>query len=81
MSHYFYEGIIIGLVLGTTLNLIKSYIFKNKSKNCHPKCIDGCLQREPNAPVKIDGEFKMALLVRHDLKMGKGKVAAQVRIY
>lgn len=78
---YFYEGLTCGLVLGITLNLIRSYIFKDKSKTCHIKCRDGCLQQKPNSPVKIDGEFKMALLVRHDLKMGKGKVAAQVRIY
>lgn len=27
----------------------------------------------------IDSEYKMVLVVRNDLKMGKGKVAAQVR--
>lgn len=26
----------------------------------------------------VDGEYKMVLVVRNDLKMGKGKVAAQV---
>ena len=27
--------------------------------------------------MKIDDDFKMVLIVRNDLKMGKGKVAAQ----
>lgn len=26
-----------------------------------------------------DGEYKMVIVIRNDLKMGKGKIAAQVR--
>lgn len=37
------------------------------------------MKKDPGTKNRESEEFKMALLVRHDLKMGKGKVAAQVR--
>ena len=30
-------------------------------------------------PFCDDGEYKMVIVIRNDLKMGKGKIAAQVR--
>lgn len=62
-------GMITGAVVGWTLNKIKNVFTKNKD----PK-VDNKKRR-----VRAGEEYKMALLVRDDLKMGKGKVAAQVR--
>lgn len=77
----FYHGLTVGLVMGMTLNMIKNYIFKSKLMNHGKNRINasvGSFQPEAKSSTKLNGEFKMALLVRHDLKMGKGKVAAQV---
>lgn len=72
MTDGFSLGLTIGLLMGLSLHMILKYIYKNK----------------PNKPEKnntqlngftIEGNFKMVLLVRSDLRMGKGKVAAQVR--
>ena len=67
----FYHGLIVGIMFGLSLNMIKNYIFKTIRTS----------QQESKSLLKENEEFKMALLVRHDLKMGKGKVAAQVRQY
>lgn len=71
-TNSFYNGLTVGIVMGVLLNMTKNYIFKNKwiSRFC-VKSIDETSRHQ-------NSEFKMALLVRHDLKMGKGKVAAQV---
>lgn len=72
ITNSFYNGLTIGIVTGLLLNASKSYIFKNKwISRFFAKKIDKTSQQQSS-------EFKMALLVRHDLKMGKGKVAAQV---
>lgn len=70
----FYVGLITGTVVGISLTLyaIKNRVFRNKLSSVDDKSGLGDVQQ--NAEV-----YKMALLVRHDLKMGKGKVAAQVR--
>lgn len=68
----FYVGLITGMVAGLTLYAIKNHVFKNKRSSVNDKSGHGDEQQKT-------GEYKMALLVRHDLKMGKGKVAAQVR--
>uniref|UniRef100_A0A1B0DDZ0 peptidyl-tRNA hydrolase n=1 Tax=Phlebotomus papatasi TaxID=29031 RepID=A0A1B0DDZ0_PHLPP len=39
---------------------------------------EGCSQMDKESPIFRDnGEYKMILVVRNDLKMGKGKIAAQ----
>jgi len=66
-------GLIIGVVMGIYINMVKikwiSRLFSNYLNE----------PRSCGSTNKLTGEFKMALLVRNDLKMGKGKVAAQVR--
>lgn len=82
INYTFYKGLIIGVFTGITLNVIKNYIFPNTFTICDKKkkyITDGEFRSETNSLTKENGEFKIALLVRHDLKMGKGKVAAQVR--
>lgn len=72
LTNSFYNGLTIGIVTGILLNASKNHIFKNKwISRFFAKSIDKTSQQQSS-------EFKMALLVRHDLKMGKGKVAAQV---
>jgi len=70
----FYVGLITGTVVGISLTLyaIKNRVFRNKLSSVDDKSGHGDVQQNAE-------EYKMALLVRHDLKMGKGKVAAQVR--
>lgn len=72
----FYVGLTIGLLVGMTMNFFMNYVIKNKCKRNSSHAI---FQQKSNSSTKKNGEFKIALLVRQDLKMGKGKVAAQVR--
>lgn len=73
-----YDGLIVGILIGLALNTIISYTFKAKRRSQDEKSVVES-QQGPKSLKNKNGEFKMALLVRHDLKMGKGKVAAQVR--
>lgn len=66
-ENLFYAGLITGTLIGLTFNIIKN------------KLICYNIKKDTGTKNRESGEFKMALLVRHDLKMGKGKVAAQVR--
>jgi len=75
----FYNRLTLGILIGLALNMIKDYIFKTKWTSQDKKSVAESQQQEPKLSINENGEFKMALLVRHDLKMGKGKVAAQVR--
>jgi hypothetical protein len=82
MNDTFYEGLTIGILTGITLNVIKNYIFKNKYINRDTTKLDVTdeeIRSEYKSSTNENEEFKIALLVRHDLKMGKGKIAAQVR--
>ncbi|KAL5243065.1 hypothetical protein ACI65C_010475 [Semiaphis heraclei] len=72
----FYGGLTVGILIGLTLNTIFNYIFKTKCTSQDEKNV-GKSQQEAKLLPNKNGEFKIALLVRHDLKMGKGKVAAQ----
>lgn len=74
----FFDGLTVGILIGLTLNTIKNYMVSTKWTSQNNKSIDNN-QQKPSSSLNKNGEFKMALLVRHDLKMGKGKVAAQVR--
>jgi len=74
-----YDGLIVGILVGLALQTIINYTFKTKCTSQNTKSVGKSQQQEPESIVNKKGEFKMALLVRHDLKMGKGKVAAQVR--
>lgn len=77
-----YDGLIVGVLIGLALNAIINYTFKTKWTSQDAKSVGktGKSQyQEPKSIINNKEEFKMALLVRHDLKMGKGKVAAQVR--
>lgn len=79
----FYKGLTIGIITGMALNTIKNYLFNSKLINRGIACLNesgGSIQSAAKSSTKSEGEFKMALLVRHDLKMGKGKVAAQVSV-
>jgi len=75
----FYGGLTVGILIGLTLNTIFNYIFKTKWTSQDEKNVGKNQQQDAKLFPNKNGEFKMALLVRHDLKMGKGKVAAQVR--
>eukprot|EP00102_Acyrthosiphon_pisum_P020509 XP_016657719.1 PREDICTED: peptidyl-tRNA hydrolase 2, mitochondrial isoform X1 [Acyrthosiphon pisum] len=72
-----YDGLILGVLIGLALNAIYNYTFKTKCTSQDAKSVGKSQQQEPKSIPNKKGEFKMALLVRHDLKMGKGKVAAQ----
>lgn len=76
-----YDGLIVGVLIGLALNAIIKYTFKTKwaSQDASVGKTGKSQQQEPKSIINNKEEFKMALLVRHDLKMGKGKVAAQVR--
>lgn len=79
----FYKGITVGIITGMVMNMIKNYLFNSKFMNRGiPRLNETGESIQPGAKssTKPEGEFKMALLVRHDLKMGKGKVAAQVSV-
>lgn len=78
-SDKMYDGLIVGVLIGLALNMVISYAFKTKCTNQDAKSVGKSQQQQPTSIPNKTGEFKMALLVRHDLKMGKGKVAAQVR--
>jgi len=75
----FYGVLTVGILIGLTLNTIFNYIFKTKCTSQDEKNVVKSQQQEAKLLPNKNGEFKIALLVRHDLKMGKGKVAAQVR--
>ncbi|XP_015380219.1 PREDICTED: peptidyl-tRNA hydrolase 2, mitochondrial-like isoform X3 [Diuraphis noxia] len=74
----FYGGLTVGLLIGLTINTIFNYIVKTIRTSQDEKNVGKSQQQE--AKPNTNGEFKMALLVRHDLKMGKGKVAAQCAV-
>lgn len=80
MNDTFYKGVILGTLMGLGFSTIKSYIFKKKCLNFDEKSKHIKPQGDFTSLTTAKGEYKMALLVRHDLKMGKGKVAAQVRM-
>lgn len=67
----FYNGLTVGVLTAVAFTVTKKLICKNCKNSVQS------ISQKPSE--KANGEFKMALLVRHDLKMGKGKVAAQVR--
>lgn len=76
----FSKGLTIGVLTGLSLHMIVKYIFRNKYKKPDKNSTHTYVHNSnSDGFTKVDGEFKMALLVRSDLKMGKGKVAAQVR--
>lgn len=77
ITNTFYGGLTAGILIGIGFNIIKDYIVRTKWNSQNKKSV--VESQQPNSLIKNNGEFKMALLVRHDLKMGKGKVAAQVR--
>lgn len=77
ITNTFYGGLTAGIVISVSFNIIKDYILRTVWTSKNEKSVVECQQ--PNSLIKKNREFKMALLVRHDLKMGKGKVAAQVR--
>lgn len=82
-NNTFFKGLTIGIITGMVLNTIKNYIFNSKLMNHRIACSNESgksTQPEAKSSTKSEGEFKIALLVRHDLKMGKGKVAAQVSV-
>lgn len=72
----FYNGLTVGVLTAMAFTVTKKLICKNSSSH---GCKSSVKSFSQISSVKASGEFKMALLVRHDLKMGKGKVAAQVR--
>lgn len=63
----FYVGLITGTLIGLFFSIAKDKLIRYNVK------------KDTRTKNRASEEFKMALLVRHDLKMGKGKVAAQVR--
>ncbi|XP_050431950.1 peptidyl-tRNA hydrolase 2, mitochondrial-like isoform X2 [Adelges cooleyi] len=72
----FFKGLIIGVITGVVLNKVPNYIYSLIRNNRIIKDeVKSNSKPEPVSSTK--DEYKMALLVRHDLKMGKGKVAAQ----
>ncbi|XP_027846294.2 peptidyl-tRNA hydrolase 2, mitochondrial-like isoform X2 [Aphis gossypii] len=75
ITNTFYGGLTAGILIGIGFNIIKDYIVRTKWNSQNKKSV--VESQQPNSLIKNNGEFKMALLVRHDLKMGKGKVAAQ----
>lgn len=77
ITNTFYGGLTAGILIGLTFDMIKNYILRTKWTSQNEKSV--CESQQPKSLINQKGEFKMALLVRHDLKMGKGKVAAQVR--
>ncbi|KAK3731939.1 hypothetical protein RRG08_044998 [Elysia crispata] len=62
-------GFGIGVV--TAVLLRRSSLFMNEFKKL------GTQGGKSDAAVSLTGEYKMVLIVRNDLKMGKGKIAAQ----
>ncbi|XP_060852995.1 peptidyl-tRNA hydrolase 2, mitochondrial-like [Rhopalosiphum padi] len=75
ITNTFYGGLTAGILIGLTFDMIKNYILRTKWTSQNEKSV--CESQQPKSLINQKGEFKMALLVRHDLKMGKGKVAAQ----
>lgn len=73
----FNKGLAVGIITGILLNKITSYFYDFTGS----RVASTEKTTESTSHSKIGaGEYKMALLVRHDLKMGKGKVAAQVSL-
>lgn len=78
ITNTFYGGLTAGILIGISFNIIKDYIVRTKWTSQNKKSV--VESQQPDSLLKNNGEFKMALLVRHDLKMGKGKVAAQCAV-
>ncbi|XP_022163368.1 peptidyl-tRNA hydrolase 2, mitochondrial-like isoform X3 [Myzus persicae] len=76
----FYGGLTVGVLIGLALHTIVNYIFKTNCTSQDKKSVVESQQQAPKSLPNKNGEFKIALLVRHDLKMGKGKVAAQCAV-
>uniref|UniRef100_A0A803N957 peptidyl-tRNA hydrolase n=1 Tax=Chenopodium quinoa TaxID=63459 RepID=A0A803N957_CHEQI len=64
----FIPGVVIGFIFGFLLDLAKPS--KNPPKSLHQT-------KNSLTSANPDEEFKMVLVVRQDLKMGHGKIAAQ----
>lgn len=77
-NNIFYVGLTVGIMVGITLELIRNTFFQIKSKP-HSTHVYYDDKQKLSSSSNVAGEYKMALLVRTDLKMTKGKVAAQVR--
>ncbi|RUS80881.1 hypothetical protein EGW08_011352 [Elysia chlorotica] len=61
-----------GVGIATVILLRRSSLFMNEVKKLGSQAGKG-----DAAVVSLSGEYKMVLIVRNDLKMGKGKIAAQ----
>ncbi|CAM4762935.1 unnamed protein product [Rotaria magnacalcarata] len=59
-----------GLVAGFFGGLALGWIFSSSDQSSDEKCFDPGLS-------DAEGEYKLVLVVRNDLKMGQGKIAAQ----
>ncbi|XP_057853314.1 uncharacterized protein LOC131063494 isoform X4 [Cryptomeria japonica] len=64
---YFIPGLVIGFLLGLLVEFPKSFV--RGSSKTH----DSSKAKNQNS----EGELKMVLVVRQDLKMGSGKIASQ----
>uniref|UniRef100_W5NLM2 Peptidyl-tRNA hydrolase 2, mitochondrial n=2 Tax=Lepisosteus oculatus TaxID=7918 RepID=W5NLM2_LEPOC len=69
----------LGVLAGVSCGLCLGWFLRGRSSRC-PNTLKPPAGNDPGGETSVmgeGGEFKMILVVRSDLKMGKGKVAAQ----
>lgn len=73
----YYSPLALGILAGVGCGLCLGWYLRGRISRPARDLMAACGNASENCIMGENGEFKMILVVRTDLKMGKGKVAAQ----